>query len=205
VGLVGATGSGKSTVASLACGLYEPWSGEVLLDGRPLKSWTRRLRADSLAVVDQEIALVEGTVLDNLTLWDPTLPEEQVWQAARDACIHDEVMARPEGYGTRVHEGGANFSGGQRQRLEIARALARNPALLILDEATSALDAVTEARIDDHLRRRGIACLIVAHRLSTLRDCDEILVMDAGRVAARGTHEDLLLAGGLYADLVRDE
>lgn len=202
IALVGPTGSGKTTLGKLIAGLETPRAGQVLIDGLPHAKWPRAVLAARLAVVSQEVTLFQGSVRDNLTLWDASLPEADIRRAAADAQLHDVIVGRAGGYDAVITENGANFSGGERQRIEIARALALDPTILILDEATSALDPIVEQRVMDAIRRRGITCILIAHRLSAIRDCDLILVLDAGQVVEAGTHAALIGSGGLYARLV---
>jgi ATP-binding cassette, subfamily C, bacterial len=205
VALVGGSGSGKSTIAKLVAGLYQPWSGEIYLDGKLKSQIPHQVLANSIATIEQEIMLFGGSVRDNLTLWDSTIPEQNLVQACRDAAVHDIVQSLPGGYNADLLEGATNLSGGQRQRLEIARALVNNPSILLMDEATSALDTETEKIIDQNLRLRGCTCLIVAHRLSTIRDCDEIIVLHRGKVVQRGNHDELSKVEGYYLELIKSE
>ncbi|MDD2457807.1 MAG: NHLP family bacteriocin export ABC transporter peptidase/permease/ATPase subunit [Eubacteriales bacterium] len=202
VALVGGSGCGKSTLAKLVTGLYEPWSGEILFDGKPRSAIDPYVFRSSVAMVDQEITLFEDTISNNIRMWDTSIEEFAVIMAARDADIHDVVVSRPDGYSQTIQEGGKNFSGGQRQRLEIARVLASEPTIIVLDEATSALDSKTEHMVMNNIRNLGGTCIIIAHRLSTVRDCDEIIVLDKGRVVERGTHDELIAMSGSYSQLV---
>ncbi len=202
VALVGGSGSGKSTVAKIASGLYEPWTGEIFFDDIPKKNIPRHIINESLAVIDQDVLVFNGTISDNISFWSPMIPEKQIIQSAKDAAIHDVIASRIDAYESSVLEGGANFSGGQRQRIEIARALSSNPSILVMDEATSALDSTTEKLVMDNIKKRGCTCLIVAHRLSTIIDCDEIIVMELGRIVERGTHQELMKLNGVYTKLI---
>ncbi|MFJ9373551.1 NHLP family bacteriocin export ABC transporter peptidase/permease/ATPase subunit [Streptomyces sp. NPDC101455] len=204
VALVGGSGSGKSTVSRLLSGLYTPWEGVIRIDNHRLEDIPRGTLAASVSFVDQDVFLFEGSVRDNVALWDPSIPDEAVADALRDAALYDVVMRRPGGIHSRVEQDGRNFSGGQRQRLEIARALVRRPSILVLDEVTSALDAETELVVMDNLRKRGCACVVIAHRLSTVRDSDEIVVLEHGTIVERGRHDALVAAGGAYATLVKE-
>ena len=205
VAFVGSSGCGKSTLAKLISGLYQPWSGEILFDGKPISQIKRGVFTGSLAVVDQDITLFEDTIANNIKMWDASIEDYEMIVAARDAQIHEDIMQREGGYQYKLTEGGKDLSGGQKQRLEIARVLAQDPTIIIMDEATSALDARTEFDVVQSIRNRGISCVVIAHRLSTIRDCDEIIVMDHGKVAQRGTHDELIKKDGLYKTLVTSE
>ena len=205
VAFVGTSGCGKSTLSKLISGLYQPWSGEILFDGKPISEIDRSVFTGSVAVVDQDIVLFEDTIANNIKMWDESIEDFEMILAARDAQIYDDIMARDGGFQGRLVEGGKDLSGGQRQRLEIARVLAQDPSVIIMDEATSALDAKTEYELVKAVKDRGITCIVIAHRLSTIRDCDEIIVLDKGVVVERGTHDELYAKGGFYTELVASD
>ena len=205
VAFVGSSGCGKSTLAKLISGLYKPWSGEILFDDRPIESISNEELTNSVAVIDQNVVLFDDTVAQNIRMWDPSIEDFTMMMACNDAQIRADIVSRPEGFGTKIVKGGQNFSGGQRQRIEMATALAKEPAILIMDEATSALDPKTEDEVMRRIRRMGPTQIIVAHRLSTIRDCDEIIVMDQGKILQRGRHEELIEQDGMYRDLMKSE
>ena len=205
VAFVGTSGCGKSTLAKLISGLYKPWSGEILFDDRPIETISNEELTNSVAVIDQNVVLFDDTVAQNIRMWDPSIEDFTMMMACNDAQIRADIVSRPEGFGTKIIKGGQNFSGGQRQRMEMATALAKEPAVLIMDEATSALDPKTEDEVMKRIRRMGPTQIIVAHRLSTIRDCDEIIVMDQGKILQRGRHEELIAQEGFYQQLMKSE
>ena len=205
IAIVGASGCGKSSVAKLIAGLYTPWSGEIMIDGKSISDIPKNIFTSSVAIVDQDVSLFEGSIAENIKMWDTSIEDFEMILSAKDAGIHEVIMDRNGEYNSKLTVRGENISGGQRQCVEIARALAADPTIMILDEATSALDANTEYKVINAIKNRGVTCIIIAHRLSTIRDCDEILVLDAGRIKERGTHDELIARGGLYKALVANE
>jgi ABC-type bacteriocin/lantibiotic exporter with double-glycine peptidase domain len=204
IAVVGSSGCGKSTVSKLVSGLYKPWNGRVLFDGIPAENIPNEIINASISTVSQNTTLFSGSVRDNLTMWNENVSENDMIAAARDACIHDLISQKPGGYDFKLTEGASNLSGGQRQRLEIARALTTNPTVLIMDEATSALDPIIEKQIIDNIKRRGCTCVVVAHRLSAIRDCDQIIVISNGSIVQRGSHSDLAASDGPYSEFIKN-
>ncbi|MCD8090160.1 MAG: ATP-binding cassette domain-containing protein [Clostridiales bacterium] len=204
IAFIGSSGCGKSTAAKIISGLYQPWSGEILLDNMPVERIPKSVLYASVSTVSQNITLFSGTIRDNLTMWNSGILEADMIQAAKDACIHDIITSKPGAYDYKLSEGASNLSGGQRQRLEIARALTTNPSIMIMDEATSALDPIVEKQIMDNIKRRGCTCIVIAHRLSAIRDCDKIIVMKDGKIADMGSHEELAAKEGLYRTFINN-
>ena len=205
VAFVGPSGCGKSTLSKLITGLYKPWSGEILYDGRRREDINRAVFTGSIAVVDQDIILFNDTIANNIKMWDTSIEDFEMIMAARDAQLHESIMLRDGGYNHVILDGGKDFSGGERQRMEIARVLAQDPTVIVMDEATSALDAKTEYDVTNAIKQRGVTTVVVAHRISAIRDCDEIVVLDGGKVVERGTHAQLMQKNGLYARLITSE
>jgi len=203
IALVGPSGCGKSTILSLVSGLYEPWEGEVLFDGKPRKEIDRMTFVNSVSVVNQDVTLFEGTIADNIKMWDESIEDFAMVMACNDAQIHDEIMERPGAYQGTVAERGKNFSGGQRQRIEIATALSKEPTILLMDEGTSALDPKTEAKVMEHIYGMGITFITIAHRLETIAECDQIYVVEHGHLTQHGTHDELSQVDGLYRNLLK--
>lgn len=205
IAIIGGSGCGKSTIAKLVTGLYKPWSGSITFDGKTKDEIDPYKFHSSVAMVDQDKVMFHDTIKNNITMWDSSIEDFAVMMAAKDSDIHEAIITRPDGYNHVLSEGGKDFSGGQCQRIEIARALAQEPTIIILDEATSALDAKTENKVMKNIRKAGCTCIVIAHRLSTIRDCDEIIVLDNGEVVERGKHDELMARGGKYKELVVTE
>ena len=203
IALVGPSGCGKSTLLSLVSGLYEPWEGEVLFDGKPRSAIDRMTFINSVSVINQDVTLFEGTIADNVKMWDESIEDFAMVLACNDAQIHREIVERPGAYQGVVMERGKNFSGGQRQRIEIASALAKEPTILLMDEGTSALDPQTEAKVMENLYGMGMTMVMIAHRLETIADCDQIYVIEQGQITQHGTHDQLRQMDGLYSNLLK--